>query len=158
MRFVMLTLALVSLPLTSCAQPQAELEELQKRVEMLEEENTELKEVVIPVRVDEFKRKEDCQKYVTQIEARMKQEDEETSYSEDFRHSSGLERVFFSKSQNSCLYYITRTLWSEGRPKTESYLLYDYLENELLLSGGATYEQNLFEARDRFERSMENYE
>lgn len=105
----------------------------------------------------EFERKQKCQTFVDEIKAILKKNDEEMFYDEDMYYRSRLDKVFYSNSRNSCLYYVTETMYGDGKPETESFLLFDFLENELLLSGGATYKQNRQEARERFERSMEKY-
>jgi len=105
----------------------------------------------------DFERKQKCQTYMSEISKSLQKNDHEMTYG-DISQYSDVDRIFYSKSRNSCLYVVTKALWSGGKPVTESFLLYDFLQNELLLSGGATYEQDRFEALQSFERGVEAYD
>lgn len=62
---------------------------------------------------EDFKYKQECQKYVKDIEERLdKEEIEESTIYKDVNIS--LEEIFYSRTGNSCIYTVTERYWFDG--------------------------------------------
>lgn len=129
------------------------IEELQRKVEVLEQTNSELmrqKEISEKQRIAEnqkeqlFKKKQECQKLIAGIEKKL-DDDQVTPDNGKFFVTFILDKVFYSKRQNSCLYSVN-ILSSAGM----SYALYDALTHQKLemVTPKGTEEEKQRQAQD----------
>lgn len=106
----------------------------------------------------EFEKKQECEKYRPSIEKRL-----ENSYYENKNTGAqifyNLDRIFFSKKLNTCLYISTDQMYVNGKLKWETPSITDALTSEILISalrevGTDTY----FTRKAYFESHIKDYE
>lgn len=107
---------------------------------------------------DLFQKKQECQKYTSQIEKKL----EESAFSNPQTGAqtfSALEKIFYSPKVNSCLYVAEEWFLVKGKKESETWTLVDVLSGETLLSGFGEWNKPEYHAqRQQFEDYLKDYE
>jgi outer membrane murein-binding lipoprotein Lpp len=116
---------------------------------------------------DLFAKKQECQKYLSSIQKNLEKRDEElSSYTSPQKWTTGysyLEKVFYSKKANSCLYkwetYLITQRGSEQSRSGDAFYLDDALTGQTVVAVFATWGQNDFHDKEiDFEEKVKPYE
>jgi hypothetical protein len=86
-----------------------------------------------------FQHKQDCAQYIATAKQQLSQYDADNSFP-GWTRASSLGRVFYSSSQNSCLYTsVTATYNDKNEHLSDRFALYDVLSGELIANVLATW-------------------
>ncbi len=137
-----------------------------KTQSVLQNSSSSIKESAA-VEDDLFAKKQECQKYLSNVQERLDKRDEGlSSYSSPQKWvttDSFLDKVFYSRKANSCLYkWTTYKITQAGRDQTRSgdaFYLDDALTGQNIVIGLATWGQPDFHDMElKFEEEVKPYE
>lgn len=129
---------------------------------LLEAEFKNIRYIIKPIVLsdeDQFKKKQECSKLTSQIEKRLKEQNE-SRIGTNFEVDATLGKVFYSISMNSCLYDVREVRYGNGKGKTlVDWILYDGFTNEQLLwKNGFEGTPDYMKFRDEFDKEHVRFE
>ncbi|MEK7719796.1 MAG: hypothetical protein AAB347_09335 [Bacteroidota bacterium] len=124
----------------------------------IDEQN--VKHVIKPItlsREELFSKKQDCQKYIPDIQRRLDQEEDNSVLALTIFYN--LENVFYSVSMNSCLYVSTERMSFDNDTNFITYVVSDALTGQLLMNTSEKVTpENVTNTGEQFKIYLKEYE